>query len=170
MQVNTFQAVLATDGTQSFVMFLYEDIQWSSATSIGLNAGDGVNFVTVPESLTVNGVLNLPNTSNVGLPGVYIYRVDQAPGKIIICIMFTCLQRYCSFDIAPVDCGALSPPLNGQIFIGNTTEGNVATYLCDSGFLLVNGSDSRVCGADGFWSGDQPTCEGNKVQFHIFIN
>ena len=63
--------------------------------------------------------------------------------------------------IAPVDCGALSPPLNGQIFIGNTTTGNVATYLCDSGFLLVDGDDFRVCGADGLWSGDEPTCEGN---------
>ena len=81
MQVNTFQAVLATDGTQTYVMFLYQDIQWSSATSIGLNAGDGFNFVTVPESLTVEGVLNLTNTSNVGLPGVYIYRVDQTPRK-----------------------------------------------------------------------------------------
>ena len=82
MQVNTFQAVLATDGTQTYVMFLYQDIQWSSsATSIGFNAGDGVNFITVPESLTVEGVLNLTNTSNVGLPGVYIYRVDQTPRK-----------------------------------------------------------------------------------------
>ena len=58
------------------------------------------------------------------------------------------------------DCGPLSPPLNGQIFIGNTTTGNVAAYLCDSGFLLVNSNESRVCGADGLWSGDEPTCEG----------
>ena len=65
--------------------------------------------------------------------------------------------------IAQVDCGPLSPPLNGQIFIGNTTTDNVATYLCDSGFLLVDGDDSRVCGADGFWSGDEPTCEGNSM-------
>lgn len=26
---NTFQAVLATDGTSSFVMFLYSEIQWT---------------------------------------------------------------------------------------------------------------------------------------------
>ena len=63
-------------------MFLYHDIQSNTGvTSIGLNAGDGVSFITVPESLTVEGVLNLPNTSNVGLPGVYIFRVDQTPGK-----------------------------------------------------------------------------------------
>ena len=78
-QVNTFQTVLASDGSQTFVMFLYHDIQWSRRTSIGLNAGDGVNFVTVSESLTLDGILSLPNTSNVGVPGVYIYRVDQDP-------------------------------------------------------------------------------------------
>ena len=60
-------------------MFLYHDIQWSSNTTIGFNAGDGVNSYIVPESLTADGVLNLGNTSNVGIPGMYIYRVDQDP-------------------------------------------------------------------------------------------
>ena len=80
--VNTFQAVLATDGTMTFVMFLYEDIQWGSAqTTIGFNAGDRSQFITLPESLTAEGVLNLENTTNVGIPGVYIFRVDQNIGK-----------------------------------------------------------------------------------------
>ena len=61
------------------MMFLYHDIQWSSGTTIGFNAGDGVNYFTVPESLTANSVLNLDNTSNVDIPGLYIYRVDQDP-------------------------------------------------------------------------------------------
>ena len=60
-----------------FVMFLYHDIQWSSGTTIGFNAGDGLHYYTIPESLTTDGVLNLDNTSNVGIPGMYIYRVDQ---------------------------------------------------------------------------------------------
>ena len=82
--MNTFQAVLATDGNQTFVMFLYEDIQWGSAqTRIGFNAGDTLQSITLTESLTIDDVLNLENTSNVGIPGVYIFRVDQAiPGKI----------------------------------------------------------------------------------------
>ena len=79
LQVNTFQAVLATDGITTFVMFLYHDIQSSRNTKIGFNAGDGVNYYTVPESLTADGVLNLDSTSNVGIPGMYIYRVDQDP-------------------------------------------------------------------------------------------
>ena len=60
-------------------MFLYHDIQWSSGTTIGFNAGDGVHYYTVPESLTTDGVLNLDNSSNVGIPGMYIYRVDREP-------------------------------------------------------------------------------------------
>ena len=61
-------------------MFLYHDIQWSSGlTTIGFNAGDGVHYYTVPESLTTDSVLNLDNSSNVGIPGMYIYRVDREP-------------------------------------------------------------------------------------------
>ena len=55
-------------------MFLYHDIQSSWHTKIGFNAG--VNNFIVPESLTADGVLNIDNTSNVGIPGMYIYRVD----------------------------------------------------------------------------------------------
>ena len=78
-QVNTFQAVLATNGSITFALFLYHDIQWSRVTIIGFNAGDGVKSFTVPESLTANSVLNLDSTSNVDIPGMYIYRVDQDP-------------------------------------------------------------------------------------------
>ena len=60
-------------------MFLYHDIQWSSDTTVGFNAGDGFNYFTLPQSVTADGILNLDNTSNVGIPGMYIYRVDQDP-------------------------------------------------------------------------------------------
>jgi hypothetical protein len=82
--VNTFQVVLATDGIRTFVAFLYEDIQWfegaseigSLNTTIGFNAGDGIRSFTLPDSLTADGILNLDSTSNVGRPGVYMFRVD----------------------------------------------------------------------------------------------
>ena len=82
--------------------FLYEDIQWSGTnTTIGFNAGDGVRSFTLPESLTAEGVLNLENTSNVGIPGVYIFRVDQneveTPSTVIpgtyVC-MYVCMYTY----------------------------------------------------------------------------
>jgi hypothetical protein len=69
----------------TFVMFLYEDIQWGdSVTSIGFNAGDGERFFTLPQSLTAAGVFGLESSSNVCLPGTFLFRVDQAvevPGK-----------------------------------------------------------------------------------------
>jgi hypothetical protein len=78
--VNTFQVVLATDGIRTFVTFLYEEIQWSGdfglSTTIGFNAGDGFRSFTLPDSLTADGILNLDSTSNVGVPGVYMFRVD----------------------------------------------------------------------------------------------
>ena len=78
-------------------MFLYNDIQWSSGTTIGFNAGDGVNYYTVPESLTADGVLNLDNTSNVDIPGMYIYRVDQDPCTCILSIVTIQLHRKLMF-------------------------------------------------------------------------
>ena len=68
-------------------MFLYEDIQWGDAdTTVGFNAGDQFQFITIPESFATEGILNLESTSNVGIPGVYIFRVDQTldiPGTCV---------------------------------------------------------------------------------------
>ena len=50
--LNTFQVVVASDGTWTFVKFNYGDIQWGgSRTLIGVSAGDKVNFITHPASL-----------------------------------------------------------------------------------------------------------------------
>ena len=66
-------------------MFLYYDIQWSRRPTIGFSAGDGVNYYNVPESLiTTDGVRNFYSTSNVGIPGMYLYRVDLDPCTYII--------------------------------------------------------------------------------------
>ena len=67
--VNTFQVVVASDGTWTLVRFSYGDIQWGGlSTLIGISAGDGVNFVTHPASLS-SSVLLLDNTTTT-------YRVD----------------------------------------------------------------------------------------------
>ena len=36
-QTNTFQAILATDGEQSFVMFLYQQLDWPSHNTTSTN-------------------------------------------------------------------------------------------------------------------------------------
>ena len=77
--MNTFQAVLTTDGFQTYVMFLYRDIQWgSSNTTVGFNAGDGIRGYNLPEASTTAGILNLESTSNHVTAGAYYFRVDNA--------------------------------------------------------------------------------------------
>ena len=75
--VNTFQVVIASDGVQTFVRFSYGDIQWGrSRTLIGVSAGDGINFITHPASLSPNVTSLLDNTTT-------IYRIDSKFGRDI---------------------------------------------------------------------------------------
>ncbi len=70
--------MLATDGYKTYVLFIYEDIQWATdLTIIGFNTGDGMSFYTLPESMSPDDILNLDTTSNVAISGTYIFRVDQ---------------------------------------------------------------------------------------------
>ena len=76
----------------TFVFYIFGDIQWGDRANIGLigfgdvyigfgdanigfNAGDGTRFFMDTRALT-NQVLNIDEGSNVGVTGVYIYRVD----------------------------------------------------------------------------------------------
>ena len=57
-----------------------------------------------------------------------------------------------------VDCGSLDNPTNGIVdTTSGTTFNNMATYSCDGGYE-VSGNLSRICGSDGLWSPDPPTC------------
>lgn len=56
---NTFQVVVISDGTLTFVCFNYDDLQWGgSNTLIGVSAGDGVNSLTGLGSLSEYVVFN----------------------------------------------------------------------------------------------------------------
>jgi nidogen-like/dockerin type I repeat protein len=96
-KLNTFQVVLTTDGEQSFVIFHYLDngMQWeagdadggmggfvpiggtgTSATA-GFDAGDNVNFSTIPGSLMPGISALLHNGSNVSVPGQWVFQVNM---------------------------------------------------------------------------------------------
>ncbi|XP_075046984.1 uncharacterized protein LOC142107448 [Mixophyes fleayi] len=86
-KVNTFQAVLSTDGSLTFVLFNYEDIQWPSLESnslvyggplalAGLNSGYYTGYYTIPGSLSP-AVVNISHTSNVNVTGRWVFKVDQ---------------------------------------------------------------------------------------------
>ena len=81
IQENTFQAVVATDGSATYVMFLYEDMQWATVnTTIGFNAGDGIRSNNLNISVELEDLLDLESRSNVGpdYPGMFLFRVDQS--------------------------------------------------------------------------------------------
>ena len=64
----------------------------------------------------------------------------------------------------------LSSPDNGTVKVDASTFGSQANYSCSEGYIL-NGTTTltRVCQADGQWSGSEPTCEGQPVTYNIFI-
>ena len=81
--MNTYQVVLATDGNETYVLFLYRDIQWTDLGAVaGLNGPSGaLNLVTEA------GPLALVNSTNIGVPGAFYFRVDglirEPPGSVV---------------------------------------------------------------------------------------
>ena len=82
--------MLATDGSRSFAIFLYLDdgIQWTTGNrnggiyglggteaQVGYDAGDYINYYTVNGSMTPS-IVDIETTSNVGIPGMYVFEVD----------------------------------------------------------------------------------------------
>ena len=59
----------------TFVFFIYGDIQWGGQANIGFDAGDSITSFMVPSALT-NLTLDIDEGSNVGVTGLYMYRVD----------------------------------------------------------------------------------------------
>ncbi|XP_071031171.1 alpha-tectorin [Oncorhynchus clarkii lewisi] len=90
--VNTFQVVLISDGLSCFSMFNYGEINWSTGTASGgdpltglggstaqsgFNGGEIGNFLNLPGSRS-NAVVEIERTTNVNLPGRWVFRVDTA--------------------------------------------------------------------------------------------
>ena len=85
MQLNTFQAVLATNGTVSVAILNYADdgIQWSYTDSgfviVGYNVGDGTNSKIIVSSVSFPNISKFIEelmTSNTGIYGHWTFRID----------------------------------------------------------------------------------------------
>ena len=48
----------------------------------GINAGDYINYVTVPGSQTPD-IINITKTSNIDVPGIWMFQVDRSRGTYI---------------------------------------------------------------------------------------
>ncbi|KAL7981567.1 hypothetical protein Chor_005655 [Crotalus horridus] len=88
--VNTFQALLISDGTASFAMFNYEEINWTTGTAsggdpltglggvmaqAGFNGGNSTNYFSIPGSRTPD-IVNIEETTNVNVPGRWVFKID----------------------------------------------------------------------------------------------
>ncbi|XP_053123561.1 alpha-tectorin-like [Hemicordylus capensis] len=89
-KVNTFQAVLTSNGELSFVLLNYQDIQWISGQAsggdahtglggtpaqAGFNNGDAENYFNIPGSWSPS-IINISSTSNIMRPGRWAFEVD----------------------------------------------------------------------------------------------
>uniref|UniRef100_A0A914V6F4 Sushi, nidogen and EGF-like domain-containing protein 1 n=1 Tax=Plectus sambesii TaxID=2011161 RepID=A0A914V6F4_9BILA len=88
---NTFQVALTTDGIQSFAIFYYNNITWTTGTSTGGNtsglggtpaqagfdAGDGKTLFMIPGSC-MDDIITIGDRSNVDSPGKWLFRVDNS--------------------------------------------------------------------------------------------
>ncbi|KAL6727667.1 hypothetical protein Aduo_009523 [Ancylostoma duodenale] len=78
---NTFQTLLIS-GTNNkrekmtFAELLYKDMQWGEGAEAGIMTNDVSSSVTLPGSGT-QGMEQLSQLSNVGQPGVWLFRIDE---------------------------------------------------------------------------------------------
>ena len=87
MQRNTFQVVIAKGGSQTYLIFLYRQIQWTTGDAsggrnglggrvaqVGYSSANGMGSMSLPGTGT-SAVCNLPSLSNNGFRGVFVFRV-----------------------------------------------------------------------------------------------
>ncbi|XP_030647438.1 LOW QUALITY PROTEIN: sushi, nidogen and EGF-like domain-containing protein 1 [Chanos chanos] len=136
--VNTFQVVLITDEEISFTIFQYHNITWTTgmhassggdiaglggiAAQAGFNAGDGRRYFNIPGSRT-DDVVEVESTTNVGYPGRWVFRIDDAQVQVGGC------------NASASVCPNLRPCLNGGRCIDDCITGNPSfTCSCLAGF------------------------------------
>ncbi|OPJ67245.1 sushi, nidogen and EGF-like domain-containing protein 1 isoform A [Patagioenas fasciata monilis] len=192
--VNTFQIVLITDGKLSFTIFNYESITWTTgmhassggdfaglggiAAQAGFNAGDGKRYFNIPGSRT-DDIADVEMTTNVGIPGRWVFRIDDAQVQVGGCSNTTSV------------CLTLRPCLNGGKCIEDCITGNPSytcsclagftgkrchidvdeclSHPCQNGATCLNGAGSFSCRClPGFrgtnCESEELPCEGRECQ------
>ena len=81
--------MIAVSGDETYTIYLYADglIQWSNerTTLAGYNAGDGITYYMICESLSQD-IIYISLTTNVEQPGVWVFRVDRNELILTFCM------------------------------------------------------------------------------------
>ncbi|XP_006875291.1 PREDICTED: sushi, nidogen and EGF-like domain-containing protein 1 [Chrysochloris asiatica] len=180
--VNTFQVILITDGKLSFTIFNYESITWTTGThassggdatglggiaaQAGFNAGDGQRYFSIPGSRTAD-MAEVETTTNVGVPGRWAFRIDDAQVRVggcghttSVCLTLRpCLNGgKCIDDCVPGDPSYTCSCLSG--FTGRHCQLDVdecASHPCQNGGTCTHKANSFSCQCPDSFGG--PTCE-----------
>ncbi|OXA41936.1 Sushi, nidogen and EGF-like domain-containing protein 1 [Folsomia candida] len=116
---NTFQTILVRGQVDAFIIYLYHQIQWTDAPSetfgdggdpctgtngkhpamAGFDSGDGVSRFVLPGSCTTNAI-NLAQTTNINIPGAWVFRVLDT---VVTPCNVTCIPGL-QFRSDPYDC------------------------------------------------------------------
>ena len=63
-------------------------------------------------------------------------------------------------------CPDLDDPSNGTVSLSGASVGDTATYVCNSGFMLV-GVSVLTCKDDGTWTSPPPVCHSLICMFTL---
>ncbi|KAL4239544.1 CUB and sushi domain-containing protein 3 [Mactra antiquata] len=132
-------------------------MEYATPSSVTVYTCTGLNCATLTNP--ANGAVTAPGTPVTGDIATYTCNTGY---QLIGSSSSTCGADGLWDTSAPtcslIDCGGLGNPTNGLVDISSgTTYGQVATYSCNSGYV-VNGASSRTCGSGGTWSSSPPTC------------
>jgi len=128
---NTFQIVLTTDGTHSFMILNYQDVQWGQRNADFPFAAAGYdinqfNSGDQPEGTGTTGVLNWEaTTTNAAVDGRHIFQLDNNP-----------IEPHPTLFVHPCDDGS-----NGCTSPGTAEcveDGEDYTCTCNIGFYGTN--------------------------------
>ncbi|XP_026079055.1 mucin-like protein [Carassius auratus] len=81
----SFQVVLISGGDFSFILMNYGDIAVTGhPVQAGYDTINSTHYFVIPGSINGSFISNLRNSSNVDVPGRWVFRVDGGPGNSIL--------------------------------------------------------------------------------------
>lgn len=92
----TFQAALVTNGLQSYIFFVYDDSYHPDGAEVGINYGNGQNYISEVTNSNSAGIENRGNVPTI--TGLFYYRADIMQGSNVTSPSDIC---YVNLDLRP---------------------------------------------------------------------